>query len=230
MKLLLFDIDGTLLHTHGVGRQAVEEALADVLGRPVHTDGVTFSGKTDPQILDEVMARHGLDASERAARMSDAVGAYTEAMQRHLNPNQVTLLPGILELVSHLHAAPDVQLALLTGNIEPMAYVKLGAVGLGGYFPFGAFGSDSPHRPDLPAIAVERARAHTGRRFAGKDVVIIGDTEHDIACGRGIGAFSVGVCTGRYERDELERHGPDVLFDDLADQAYFVQRVLRLAA
>lgn len=230
MKLLLFDIDGTILHTHGVGRQAVEQALADVLGRPVHTEGVTFSGKTDPQILDEVMARHGLDASERAARMGEVTEAYATAMQQHLNPEHVTLLPGILKLVTHLHEEPDVQLALLTGNLEPMAHLKLGAVGLGGYFPFGAFGSDSPHRPDLPAIAVERARAFGGRRFTGKDVVIIGDTEHDITCGHGVGAFSVAVCTGRYARGELERHGPDLLLDDLTDRAHFVRHVLRPAA
>ena len=230
MKLLLFDIDGTILHTHGVGREAVEEALAGVLGRPVLTDGISFSGKTDPQILDEIMARHGLGADERAACMGDVLGAYAEVMRHRLRPEGVTVLPGIPELVAHLHAAPDVQIALLTGNVEPMAYAKLGAVGLGGYFPFGAFGSDSAHRPDLPAIAVERARAHTGRRFSGKDVVIIGDTEHDIACGRGIGAFSVGVCTGRYGRDELGRHGPDVLLDSLADRAHFVRRVLRPAA
>ena len=151
-------------------------------------------------------------------------------MRRRLRPEGVTALPGIVDLVAHLDEAADVQLALLTGNIEPMAYAKLGAVGLDGYFPFGAFGSDSPRRPDLPAIAVERAQAHTGRRFSGKDVVIIGDTEHDIACGRGIGAFSVGVCTGRYGRGELERHGPDVLLDSLADRAGFLERVLRPAA
>ena len=230
MKLLLFDIDGTILNTHGAGRRAIEAALTGALGRPVDTERISFSGKTDPQILDEVMACLDLDASERAAHLPDAVEAYMTALRQHLDPAQVTLLPGIRELVQDLHEQPDVQLALLTGNLEPMAYFKLSAVGMDGYFDFGAFGSDSPHRPDLPAIAVERAEEHTGRRFSGKDVVIIGDTEHDIACGRGIGAFSVGVCTGHYARTDLEPHLPDVLLDDLTDRLHFDRHVLRRTA
>ena len=230
MKLLLFDIDGTILNTYGSGRRAIEEALAGVLGRPVETEGISFSGKTDPQIINEVMARIDLDEPARTRHLPDVMEAYVAALNRHLDPDDVTLLPGIRELVDGLQAQPDVQLALLTGNLEPTAYLKLRAVGMDGYFDFGAFGSDSAHRPDLPAIAVERAEAYTGRRFSGKDVVIIGDTEHDIACGRGIGAFSVGVCTGHYARADLAPHDPDVLLDDLTDPLHFHHHVLRRVA
>ena len=230
MKLLLFDIDGTILNTHGSGRRAIEEALGGVLGRPVEADGISFSGKTDPQIMSEVMAHMDLDEAARARHLPDVIDAYVAALGQHLDPDGVTLLPGIRELVDDLQTQPDVQLALLTGNLEPTAYLKLSAARMDGYFDFGAFGSDSPHRPDLPAIAVERAEVHTGRRFSGKDVVIIGDTEHDIACGRGIGAFSVGVCTGHYARTDLAPHDPDVLLDDLTDRLHFDRHVLRRAA
>ena len=230
MKLLLFDIDGTILNTYGSGRRAIEEALGGVLGRPVETDGISFSGKTDPQIMNEVMAHMDLDEAARVRHLPDVIDAYVAALGQHLDPDGVTLLPGIRELVDDLQTQPDVQLALLTGNLEPTAHLKLSAARMDGYFDFGAFGSDSAHRPDLPAIAVERARAHTGRRFSGKDVVIIGDTEHDIACGRGIGAFSVGVCTGHYARADLAPHDPDVLLDDLTDRLHFDRHVLRRAA
>ena len=229
MKLLLFDIDGTILLTHGVGRRSVETALQRVLGRAVSTEGIRFSGKTDPQILREVLLRAGLDAEANDGTFDEVVDAYAAAMRETLEPERVTLLPGIRPLIEQLHAQPDVQLALVTGNLEPMAYLKLAAVGLDGYFPFGAFGSDSPHRPDLPPLAVTRAEAHTGRRFTGKDVVIIGDTEHDVHCGRGIGAFAVAVCTGKYSRADLEPLAPDLLLDDL-EQPSLLLDTLRLAS
>jgi phosphoglycolate phosphatase-like HAD superfamily hydrolase len=111
-----------------------------------------------------------------------------------------------------------------------MAYLKLAAVGLDGYSPLGAFGSDHADRYQLPPIAVERARHFARRNFAGTDVVIIGDTEHDINCGKGIGAFSVAVCTGHYTRQDLELHAPHVLLDDLSDLPLFIEQVLRFAA
>ncbi len=225
MKLLLFDIDGTLVHVRGVGREAVEGALARVCGRPVATDGVVFSGKTDPQIMREVLAASGCAASP--ALVADALAAYVEAASAALRPAHVERLPGVAALVEALAARADVQLGLLTGNVEAMAYRKLEAAGLARYFPFGAFGSDHADRACLPPVAVRRARTHTGRTFAGADVVIIGDTEHDIRCGRGIGAASVAVCTGRYARADLAPHAPDLLVDDLTDADAFVRRVVR---
>jgi phosphoglycolate phosphatase-like HAD superfamily hydrolase len=143
-----------------------------------------------------------------------------------LDPARVTLLPGVRELVEQLHDEPKIQLAVLTGNLEPMAWLKLNAVGLASFFPFGAFGSDSPRRDDLPAIAVERARMHTGRLFQGKDIAIIGDTEHDIRCGAALGALAISVCTGSYTREDLLQYGPDVILDDLTDYAQFRAHLL----
>jgi phosphoglycolate phosphatase-like HAD superfamily hydrolase len=225
MKLLLFDIDGTLLHANGSGRRAVARALADVCGRRVVTDGVTFSGKTDPQILREVLHASGVPEVTDAL-VDAAVDAYTEAAAATLDPADVTPLPGAARLVRALAARDDVQLALLTGNVERMAYEKLAAIGLEAYFPFGAFGSDDADRNRLPALAVARARAHTGHPFVGAETVIIGDTARDIRCGRGIGAMSVAVCTGRYARADLAPHGPHLLLDDLTDVSRFVQAVV----
>ncbi len=217
MKLFLFDIDGTLLLTHGVGRQAVETALARVLGHAVDTEPVSFSGKTDPQIFGEILAMLGVPEGRRPALLLSIADAYRDEMERALPHADVRLLPGARHAVETLAARPDALLGLVTGNLEPLAYQKLARVGLAQYFPFGAFGSDSAHRPDLPALAVQRAAQHGGHTFSGHDVVILGDTEHDIACGRGIGAFAVGVCTGRFGRDELAPHGPDLLLDSLED-------------
>ena len=230
MKLLLFDIDGTLVFTHGVGRRAVEAALERIFGRPITTAGVTFSGKTDPQIIKEVLEQNLLPAELIAAGFSRAVQAYAEEMEQALRGARVDVLPGAHALLERLHADPGVRLALLTGNLEPLAYSKLAAVGLDAFFPFGAFGSDSSRRDDLPAIAVARATAATGRTFSGKDIVIIGDTEHDIRCGRAVGALSVAVCTGNYSRSDLLRHEPDVVFDDLSDHDGFIQHIFAAAA
>ncbi|MFW5955419.1 MAG: HAD family hydrolase [Rhodothermales bacterium] len=227
MKLLLFDIDGTIVLTHGVGRRSVERALSETCGRPIDASSVTFSGKTDPQIIAEVLDVNGFDRATFNGLERRALSAYQRFMESSLVSARVELLPGVAALIKHLDGRNDVQLALLTGNLEPLAYRKLRAVGLDCFFAFGAFGSDHPDRYHLPPIAVERALHHTGRRFEGRDVVIIGDTEHDIGCGRGIGALSVGVCTGQYDRACLRGHGADVLFDRLDNTQAFVDAVLQ---
>jgi phosphoglycolate phosphatase-like HAD superfamily hydrolase len=224
MKLLLFDVDGTLLHANGAGRTAIECALSDLCDRPISTDRVTFSGKTDPAIMRAILEANGLDADP--SLIEEALDVYEETAHNAFDPNTVDVLPGITELLGRLAPHQEVHLGLLTGNIESMAYRKLNAVDLDHHFAFGAFGSDHPERHHLPPVAVARALAHTGHQFRGADVVIIGDTRHDIHCGRGIGAFSVAVCTGRYERSELAPHGPDVLLDDLSDPEEFIQAVL----
>ncbi len=225
-KLLLFDIDGTMLRVRGAARQAMEQALARLFGRSVHTDGVSFAGRTDPQIFHDVLLRNGCSASDAAARLPEAMACYVETARRLIQPRHVEVLPGVRALIEALAAAPQVQLALLTGNLEATAYLKLDAAGLAGFFPFGAFGSDHADRAQLPPVAVRRAHAFAGHAYAGKDVVIIGDTQHDILCGRGIGAYAVGVCTGHFSRAELTPHAPDLLLDDLRDADFFLRRVV----
>lgn len=227
MKLLLFDIDGTLLTTNGAGRAVVETALSEVVGQPVSTEGISFSGKTDPQILREVLARHGAGEALLSGRFHEVVEAFRRTMHRTFDPAGTVELDGARALVERLHADERVQLALLTGNLQEMAYLKIGAIGLGErHFPFGAFGSDSEDRNALPAIALERATAHAGRSFPCEDTIVIGDTPRDIECGRLGGCTTIAVATGRFCREELAEHAPDVLLDSLADAEAFVEWVL----
>lgn len=229
MKLILFDIDGTILFAHHVGREAVEAAFERVFGRHISSRRVLFHGKTDRQILLEVMDAEDLQAEKDDRTLNELVAAYTDEMYARLTADRITVLSGVRALVERLHAHPDVQLALLTGNLESIAYLKLKLIDMDHYFPFGAFGSDSVDRYELPAIAVQRARHLTGRTFEGKDVVIVGDTEHDVLCGKSIDVMSVAVATGNYTREDFHAHEPDIVLDDLSDTEEFLN-VLGLAA
>lgn len=215
MKLLLFDIDGTLVRTNGSGRSAVENALSELVGRPVSTSGVGFSGKTDPQIMREVLGANDVDVSDELVQ--DAIDVYTQAASDALRASDVTMLPGVAELLDVLHAHEEAHLGLVTGNVERMAYRKLEAVELDRFFRFGAFGSDHSDRNRLPPLAIDRAHTHTGIRFAAEHVVVIGDTGRDVECSRRSGARAVAVCTGHYDRADLATHHPDALLDDLRD-------------
>lgn len=225
MKLLLFDIDGTLLHTHGTGRDAIHDAVSQVIGQPRNGGDVDYAGRTDPLILKDLLTLYGVPEAEQADVLAEVTARYTTLMQARLAPERTTVFPGVRALLERLTDDPNVHLALLTGNFEATAYLKLRAGGLDGFFSFGAFGSDHHNRPALPPIAVQRAHDHTGRAFTGQEVVIIGDTQHDIHCGRGIGAMSVAVCTGQFGPEALAPHQPDVLFEDLTDHEAFYTHV-----
>jgi phosphoglycolate phosphatase len=212
--------------THGVGRRSVELTLAEVTGRPIDSSSISFSGKTDPQILLEVLEANGFARHSLNGMLAAATERYSHHMSRRVKPEGVEVLPGIPNLLDRLSQRDDIALGLLTGNFEPMAYLKLDAAGLSSHFSFGAFGSDDPDRYQLPPIALTRAREYLSRDVKGSDLVIIGDTEHDIGCGRGVGAFSVAVCTGRFDRACLMAHGADLLFDDLSDSDAFIDAVL----
>ncbi len=219
MKLILFDIDGTLLTIRGLDMDAVSQALADVFGRALSFDGISFSGKTDPQIFREIVILDIELGGEFAGTIEEAVTetleAYKEAARGYLPTADVRGLPGAIDLVQHFHEREDAQLALLTGNVHEMAYLKLAQINLDGYFPFGAFGCDSEERNELPPFALSRAQSHTGRAFSGKDVVVIGDTPRDIECGKMVGATTVGVATGHFTADDLAACEPDVVLETL---------------
>ena len=224
MTLLLFDIDGTLLRVTGGVDRAVAHAVSSVTGQPVSTEGVSFSGRTDPEIFRDVLRASGVADPEPV--LDDVIAAYVEAAQQTIRPADVELLPGIPALLSALSDRPDVFLGLLTGNVEPIAYHKLRGAGLPEFFSVGAFGSDDAERAALPPIAVQRASARAGRSFSLPDTVIIGDTHHDIHCARAAGSRSVAVCTGRYGRADLEPQAPDLLFDNLRDARAFIRGIL----
>ena len=228
MKVVLFDIDGTLLWTDGAGRRAVQQALEEVFGAPM-PQGHEFDGKTDPQIIRELMLRAGVDESAIAERLPAALDRYLALLRAELTGLEEThrLFPGIAPLLDALEARQDVLLGLLTGNIAPGADAKLRAVGLDpDRFRIGAFGSDHASRPELPAVARARAEALLGHAVAGEDVVVIGDTPADMSCGNGIGARAIGVATGRYSVAQLSAYEEGIVFADLSDTAAVMQAIL----
>lgn len=228
MRVVLFDIDGTLLWTDGAGRRAVHQALEDIFGA-LPPDGHEFDGKTDPQIVRELMRLAGVADDAIDARLPDALGRYVELLQRELAAADHTgqTFPGIAVLLDALEAREDVMLGLLTGNVHEGALAKLKAVGIRNErFRIGAFGSDHAARSELPAIARARAESLLGHAVAGGDVVVIGDTPADMHCGNGIGARAIGVATGRYSVAELTACGPAGVFPDLSDTTAVVRAIL----
>lgn len=175
MRLALFDIDGTLLRTNGVGTASIVKALADVFGCEVPVDGYVTSGKTDTQICLELMRPLGFDDAEVLASIEQMRSVYLPLLSATLARSKPVVLPGVIPLLNRLKAREDVLLGLLTGNIERGARVKVEAAGLGGTFTTGAFGDVAAERSALPQLAVDAACALTGRTFAGKDIVILGD-------------------------------------------------------
>lgn len=217
LKLILFDIDGTLLRVTRTGARLLRDVLGGHLGLEIVTDGVRFSGRTDIPIIREVLLASGVAPDEVERSLPTVIAAYEAEALRFLTDGRVELLPGVKGLLDQLSSREDVVLGLLTGNIETLAYAKLRAGGLSDYFQFGAFGSDRENRYELPEVALERAFESTGHRFEGKNVVIIGDTEYDILCGRSLGVFTVAVATGHFDRAYLDSHQPDLLLDDFSD-------------
>ncbi len=223
MKLLLFDIDGTLLKPILAGRKHIEQVLGELCNRPISTDGVLFSGRTDPQILTDTLALSGFTSTEIENLLPLALKRYAD--HATYLPEEVESSDGVSELLKHLRKNRRVQLALLTGNIRKTAYRKLAAAQLDHLFPFGAFGCDHADRSQLPAIAASRAMSYCGRSFMGENIVIIGDSVHDITCGQGIGALSVAVATGFTSYHDLKSAKPRVLLKDLTNINAFCQQI-----
>lgn len=220
-KLVLFDIDGTLLSTDGAAARAFAAALVDIYGTTGPMQAVSFAGKTDPQIAHELMAKAGLDRAHVERRLPDLWPNYLRYLDDELEGTTIRALPGVADCLRLVEEhARDILLGVLTGNIEPGARRKLDASEIGfDRFRVGAFGSDSEHRDELPAIGARRAEELTGELYLGEDVIIVGDTPADVACGRAYGARTVAVATGTISRHELQACEPDFFFDSLADPA-----------
>jgi phosphoglycolate phosphatase-like HAD superfamily hydrolase len=229
-SLVLFDIDGTLLSAGRVARDSVLAALEQVYGWTADPSAprqgkYDFSGKTDPQIVRELVT-DAVGPERCEADLDRALERYLEELEARLTPEAVVPKPGISDLLRSLAGEPAVTLGLLTGNLERGARIKLGPPGFNAYFPFGAFGSDSANRYELPALAVERARRHSAREFSGKSIVIIGDSVHDVACGRALGVRSVAVATGPTPAERLAAEKPDALLPDFSDLRAARQAIL----
>jgi phosphoglycolate phosphatase-like HAD superfamily hydrolase len=228
VKLVLFDIDGTILLTDGAGKRAVHRALMDVFGATGPEDHA-FGGKTDPQIVRELMRHVGHGDDHIDARMTELLDLYVGYLHEELlsGAEGVRVMPGVRELLDALGARTDVIVGLLTGNLEEGARAKLRSAGIDpSRFVVGAFGSDHEERGELPAVAQRRAREQLGVDVSGADVIVIGDTPADIHCGRGVGARAIAVATGHYSLDELRAHGPAALFADLSATAEVVRAIV----
>jgi phosphoglycolate phosphatase-like HAD superfamily hydrolase len=229
-KLVLFDIDGTLLLTAGAGRRAIVAALGEEVDDPSGFEGIRFDGKTDPQIVAELLEACGMLESRESERVRRVCERYLGLLALELESpsTRTTLMPGVEPLLDRLEVLPDVVLGLLTGNLAEGAALKLRSGGIDpSRFRVGAYGSDSAHRPALPQIAARRAEPFFGRLPRGAEVVIIGDTPADISCGEAIAARAVGVATGAYSVSDLAACGPHAVFDDLSDTDRVIEAILR---
>ena len=228
MKLVLFDIDGTILLTAGAGKRAIHRALIEVYGA-TGPDDHRFDGKTDPQIVRELMRIVGHEDDHIDAKMSELLARYVGYLHEELRarPDGVRLMPGIHELLDALAEREDVVIGLLTGNLVAGARAKLEAAGVDPErFVVGAYGSDHERRGELPAVALARARRELALDLEGSDVVVIGDTPADLQCGRGIGARAIGVATGHYTVEDLASHQPAAVFQDLSSTADVVDAIV----
>lgn len=227
-KLVLFDIDGTLVWTDGAGRRAITTALTTVFGGAGPAD-YRFDGKTDPQIVRDMMRHAGHEDDHIDERMHAVFELYIQRLRQELAAPGYSprVMPGVFELLDALEGRKDVILGLLTGNLADGASAKLQAAGIDPRrFRVGAFGSDHESRPSLPAIACRRCRELTGADITGTDVVIIGDTPADLTCGRELGARAIGVATGRYTVADLSVHDPWAVFEDLSETDRVVDEIV----
>ena len=216
-RLALFDIDCTLIDAHGAGGRAIFAAIEETYGVGGALDGYTFHGRTDPAIVCDLATQWGVEAARVEAGVDECLGRYVAHLRQEVAEGQMEVLPGVRELITALAADRRVVLGLLTGNVAEGAAVKLEPTGVARLFKFGAYGSDSAWRPGLPAVAVRRAEEVTGRRFAGKEIAVIGDTPADIDCGAALGVKAVAVATGTHALEELAAHAPDYVFADFSD-------------
>ena len=226
MKLVCFDIDGTLISTDGAGRRAIHRALLDVLGTAGPIETFRFDGRPDGEIVLRLAEAAGLALDE--VLMQRVLESYLANLVGELaKPEHRTeVYPGVREVLDALERRSDCVLALLTGNVADGARLKLRSAGIDpDRFRVGAFGSDHHVRGELPAVAQRRAR-ELGFDVPGADVVIVGDTPADMRCGQGIGARGIGVGTAQYTADDLLAAGAHAAFADLSDTDAVVEAIL----
>jgi phosphoglycolate phosphatase len=216
-RLILLDIDGTILDSNGAAARPFRRALEAVFGTSGPRRGYSFAGRTDPQIARDLLRLAGIDADLVAAQLDRIWPVYLEGLRAELATAAVTVFPGVRELIERADADESTVLGLLTGNVVDGARLKLAAAGIDfDRFRVGAFGSDHANRTELPAVAIDRAERMCGHRFQGKSVVIVGDTPLDIACGEHLGVRTIAVATGSYGVEELSSCRPDHVFESLA--------------
>jgi phosphoglycolate phosphatase len=225
LKLVLFDIDGTLITDGGAARESFGVALDATYGYRGDLRRYDFSGRTDPQIARMVLRDADFSDAQIDARMPQMWERYIAELETNAD-GRVRELPGMRAILDALRERSDVIVALLTGNIERGARIKLSGPRLNEYFSFGAFGSDSEKREELPPIAVRRAKESAGHAISGRDVVIIGDSIYDVRCGTPHSATTIAIASGKTSGETLRAENPDYFFDTAADSAAVLTAIL----
>lgn len=224
-RLVLFDIDGTLVNTRGAGRAALVSAMEAVYGEAGPVDTFDFHGMTDPAIVRGLLRAVGHGDAGIVRGFDRLWELYYLELDRELATRDGSVFPyaGVRTLLDTVAEDRRFLQGLVTGNMEQGAWKKLEACGLAGHFTFGAFGSDSEVREDLPPLACRRAESGSGARFRLEEAVVVGDTPADIRCARSAGARSLAVATGRHSLRELEEHRPDRAVADLSDTEFIIR-------
>ena len=229
IRIVLFDVDGTLVRAGGAGRRAFVLALKDVLGGKADDTGIDFAGRTDLAIMRGLLELHGISDPEGRLRRQ-VLDRYLHHLDAELaRGNSFQLCPGIPELLASLQKDPEFLLGLLTGNVEPAARRKLAHLGIDAAFRFGAYGSDDEDRDQLVPVARRRAILLAGRAAEDAAIVIVGDTPHDVRCARAGGAAVLAVATGIFDAPTLARCQPDALLHDLSRTAEVLTVLRRLS-
>ena len=218
--LLLWDIDGTLIDSGGAGERGLKLALKREFGLDDNLAWLDYFGRTDVWIARTILEHHFSQTTSDTIRRF--LEGYLKALPEEMHNPRARILPGIAEIVAKMTRQPDVAQGLLTGNLQRGAQIKLGHLGLWTHFPFGAFADDAEDRNKLGPHALRRAATHHGHKFAPERVFVIGDTPHDIACGKTIGARTLAVATGRYSLEQLRSHGPTAALADFSDTQAFL--------
>jgi phosphoglycolate phosphatase-like HAD superfamily hydrolase len=218
--LILFDIDGTILEfRHGIAKELFSQLLEELLGEKVPDSAIPqFHGMTDLDIIRQITKNIGVSFENTMHILPKIWAKMIEMFQLHSVPENVTMLPGIIELINKLHSNENVCLGLVTGNFQENAYLKLKVAGLDNYFPIGAFGCDAINRNDLPPLAIKRANSYfSTNQFNSSNTVIIGDTYRDIECAKTNDIKVIAVATGGFSIEELEAYNPDVTVSDFSN-------------
>jgi len=217
--LLLWDIDGTLMVSGSAGRRALSAALQSTFGIDDPLDDIDYGGRTDRWILRQILSKFAVPHDEATAERLFA--NYFRFLPAALSPTTTYALPGVQALIREAHARSQLTQGLLTGNMPQSAEIKMRYNGLWDYFAFGAFGDLHERRNDLGPLALQRATQRSGIPFQPSQTWIIGDTPHDIECGRALGAKTLAVATGSHDIDSLRCHSPTAALGTLADTAAF---------
>ncbi|MEJ2637520.1 MAG: HAD family hydrolase [Calditrichia bacterium] len=222
-KLILFDIDGTLILTRGIAAGLMAECISIVLKRPIQWSMKDFVGNTDRSIINTLLRRNGAIEPSLDDMSEKALEIYLKHLSREINRDGVVnILPGVEMLLAELHRDERFALGLLTGNVREGARIKLTGHRLYDYFPIGAFGNDALKRELLPPFAIQRAEKYYHLFFNRGDIWIVGDSVNDIKCAHANHLHSLAVTTGHQKKEELQEYRPTVLIPDLSD----VQKVM----